>query len=288
MKNPIKKLLPKRFQKDTTVIPVVRLKGMIADGGGRFQQTLSLASAAGPLQRAFTMKQAPAVAISVNSPGGSPVQSRLIYRRIRDLAEEHNKPVLVFTEDVAASGGYMIAVAGDEIIADPSSIVGSIGVISASFGFVEALEKLGIERRVYTAGENKSTLDPFKPAREEDIEHLKSLQLDVHEVFKDVVRERRGDKLADDPDIFTGRFWAGGKAQELGLVDHLGDMRSFLKDRFGDKTEMKLITPPRGLFGRRGFAMEFDERMTSSLSHGAANGMISALEERGLWGRYGL
>lgn len=288
MKNPIAKLLPKRFQKEVTVIPVVRLKGMIADGGGRFQQTLSLASAAGPLQKAFSIKGAPAVAISINSPGGSPVQSRLIYRRIRDLAKQYDKKVFVFTEDVAASGGYFIAVAGDEIIADPSSIIGSIGVISASFGFVEALEKLGIERRVYTAGENKSTLDPYKPARDEDIAHIKSLQLDIHEVFKDVVKERRADKLADNPDIFTGRFWAGGKALELGLVDHLGDMRSFLKARYGAKTEMKLISAQRGLFGRCSFGMNIDEAMTSSLSHGAANGMMNALEERGLWGRYGL
>lgn len=288
MKNPFAKLMPKRFRKEVTIIPVVRLKGMIADGGGRFQQTLSLASAAGPLEKAFSIKSAPAVAISVNSPGGSPVQSNLIYRRIRDLAKEHDKKVFVFTEDVAASGGYFIAVAGDEIIADPSSIIGSIGVISAGFGFVEAIEKLGIERRVYTAGDNKSTLDPFKPARDEDIEHIKSLQLDIHEVFKDVVKERRSDKLADNPDIFTGRFWAGGKAKELGLVDHIGDMRSFMKARYGDKTELKLISAPRGLFGRRGFGMSLDETATSGLSHSAANGMMSALEERGLWGRYGL
>lgn len=284
MANPLTRLLPKRMRKDTPVVPVVRLRGMIADGGGRLQQNLSLSTVATSLKRAFSMKQAPAVALSINSPGGSPVQSRLIYKRIRDLAEEHKKPVLVFTEDVAASGGYMIACAGDEIIADPSSILGSIGVISAGFGFVEALDKLGVERRVYTAGQNKSTLDPFQPAKDEDVEHLKSLQLDIHQVFIDIVRERRGDRLADDPELFTGRFWAGGKAKDLGLADHLGDMRSFLKQRFGDKTEMLLVSPPRGLFGRR---PNFGIGVDAGLSQALGQGILTAMEERALWSRYG-
>ncbi|MEL6437488.1 MAG: S49 family peptidase, partial [Pseudomonadota bacterium] len=161
----LSKLLPKRFRNDVPTVPVVRLQGMIAAGGSTFNPTLSLASCAQNLERAFKMKEAPAVALAVNSPGGSPVQSRLIYKRIRDLAKEHDKEVLVFCEDVAASGGYMIACAGDEVFADPSSIVGSIGVISAGFGFVEAIDKIGVERRVYTAGKNKSTLDPFAPAK---------------------------------------------------------------------------------------------------------------------------
>ena len=179
------------------------------------------------------------------------MQSRLIYRRIRDLAAEKNKTVLVFVEDVAASGGYMIAVAGDEIIADPSSIVGSIGVVSASFGLNEAIKKIGVERRVHTAGRNKAVLDPFLPEKPEDVERLKALQLEVHETFIDIVKERRAAKLKDDPDLFTGLFWTAKRGVELGLVDALGDMRSVLKDRFGPKTRLQLITQPRGLFGRR-------------------------------------
>ena len=213
-------------------IPVVRLHGTIMAGGGQFRPSLSLASTAGADREGVCLHDAPAVAISINSPGGSPVQSRLIYKRIRDLAAEKNKTVLVFVEDVAASGGYMIAVAGDEIIADPSSIVGSIGVVSASFGFPELMKKIGVERRVYTAGKNKAVLDPFKPEKKEDIERLKELQLEVHETFIDLVKERRGAKLKDDPDLFTGLFWTGKRGVELGLVDALGDMRDVLKNPF--------------------------------------------------------
>ena len=236
----LKNLIPKRFRKEVPVIPVVRLQGTIMPGGSQLRPALNLATVSPLLNKAFADKKAPAVAISINSPGGSPVQSRLIYRRIRDLAEEKDKRVLVFVEDVAASGGYMIAVAGDEIIADPSSIVGSIGVISASFGFPELLKKIGVERRVYTAGKNKATLDPFQPEKKADIDHLKGLQEEIHRVFIDLVRERRGDKLADEENLFTGMFWSGLSGKELGLVDALGDMRSFLKERFGEKVEMKL------------------------------------------------
>ena len=284
------RLVPARYRKSKPVIPVVRLRGIIEASGSPLQPVLSLAAVSPALERAFSVKQAPAVAISINSPGGSPVQSRLIFKRIRDLAAEKEKPVLMFTEDVAASGGYMIAAAGDEIIADPSSIIGSIGVISAGFGFVDAIKKLGIERRIYTAGQNKSTLDPFEPEKEEEIERLKALQLEVHQVFIDLVKERRGDRLADDPDLFTGRFWAGQSAKELGLVDHIGDMRAFIKDRFGDKAQLRLVTMPRGLFGRRrqpGVSQlgAFD---ASALTASAAAGLLSALEERALWNRYGL
>jgi signal peptide peptidase SppA len=284
------RFLPARFRKSVPIIPVVRLRGMIAASGSPLQPVLSLAAVAPALERAFAVKQAPAVAISVNSPGGSPVQSRLIHKRIRDLAAEKNKPVLVFTEDVAASGGYMIAVAGDEIIADPSSIVGSIGVISAGFGFTEAIKKIGVERRVYTAGQNKSTLDPFQPEKEDDVERLKALQLEVHQTFIDLVRERRGDKLKDDPDLFTGRFWAGNSARDLGLVDHLGDMRAFIKQRFGDKAQLRLVTMPRGLFGRRPQpgVTGLGGIDPSVLTSHAASGLLSALEERALWNRYGL
>ena len=285
MKALLGKLLPKKFRRDHVVIPVVRLSGVIASGGSPMRQNLSLASCASVLAKAFDDKKAPAVAILINSPGGSPVQSRQIYLRIRQLAEEKEKKVHVFVEDVAASGGYMIAVAGDDITADPSSIVGSIGVISASFGFPKLLEKIGVERRIYTAGSNKSVLDPFSPEKEADIGHLKNLQREIHGTFIDMVKGARGDRLADDDDLFTGLFWTGERAKELGLIDHIGDMRSSLKQWYGDKTEMKLIEGKRGFFGRRqagiglasgGFAVE------------AAEALITAVEERGFWSRYGL
>ena len=282
----LRSYLPKRFRKDETVIPLVRLHGTIAAGGNQFRPSLNLAAVASQLQRAFDDKKAPVVAISVNSPGGSPVQSRLIFRRIRDLAEEKNKKVLVFVEDVAASGGYMIAVAGDEIIADPSSIVGSIGVVSASFGFTGLLEKLGVERRVYTAGKNKATLDPFKPEVPADVEHLKRLQLDIHDVFIELVKERRGDRLSDDPDMFTGMFWSGVRGLGLGLVDELGDMHAVLRKRYGDKVKVKIVSAPRGFLGRRlpGAVAQFQGQALAA----AASEGLNAVEERALWSRFGL
>jgi signal peptide peptidase SppA len=281
-------ILPQSMRSNAVTVPVVRLHGTIMTGGSQFRQHLSLASTAGVIDKAFSYS-APAVAISINSPGGSPVQSRLIYRRIRDLAKEKKKSVLVFVEDVAASGGYMIAVAGDEIIADPSSIVGSIGVVSASFGFQDLLKKIGVERRLYTAGKNKVTLDPFSPLKKEDVERLKTLQLEVHETFIDLVKERRGAKLADDDELFTGLFWTGKKGKELGLVDELSDMRSFLKKRFGENTRMKLIAPRRGLFGQRlGFLGTKGRELGSDIASAAARGLVDAAEERALWSRFGL
>lgn len=281
----IRKLLPRRWRPDHIEIPVVRLHGAIMAGSSRFRNDLSLSSTAGMLEEAFSDKDAPAVAISINSPGGSPVQSRLIYRRIRDLAAEKNKKVHVFVEDVAASGGYMIAVAGDEIIADPSSIVGSIGVVSASFGFTELIKKIGVERRVHTAGSNKSTLDPFKPENKQDIEHLKALQLEIHETFINLVKERRGEKLSDNQDLFTGLFWTGIRGLELGLIDGLGDMRSHLQSQYGPKTKLKLIAPPRGLFGRK---LPSAEIGFGGIGAGFAEGIVNAAEERALWSRFGL
>ena len=217
----LQRFLPKRFRKQRTVVPVVRLTGMIAaDSGGIGRKALSMATIEPLLDKAFEIKDAPVVAIEINSPGGSPVQSRLIFRRIRELAAKHDRKVLVFCEDVAASGGYMIACAGDEIIADPSSIVGSIGVVSGGFGFVDLIRRIGVERRLYTAGRNKATLDPFSPEKPEDVEHLKSLQLDVHETFIELVRERRAGRLKEDePDLFSGQFWSARRGMELGLVD---------------------------------------------------------------------
>ena len=279
-------LLPKRFRRSDVVIPVVQLHGAIMSGGTQFRPALNIAAVSPLLNKAFSDKRAPAVAISVNSPGGSPVQSRLIFRRIRDMAAEKEKKVFVFVEDLAASGGYMIALAGDEIVADPSSIVGSIGVVAAGFGFPELIKRIGVQRRVYTAGKNKMTLDPFQAEKKADVDHLKSLQLEIHQVFIDLVRERRGDRLADDEDLFTGMFWSGMRGKELGLVDEIGDMRSFLKDRFGDKTKLRLISMPRGLFGRRVSgvgAADFPTRLAAA----AASGIVEAAEERALWGRYG-
>ena len=264
------------------LIPVVRLQGVVAADPrpGR----LNIAGVAPLLKRAFAIKSAPAVAIIVTSPGGSPVQSRLISKRIRDLADEHKKPVLVFVEDAAASGGYFIAVAGDEIIADPSSIVGSVGVIFAGFGFVEAIDKLGIERRVHTAGKNKSTLDPFLPEKTEDVERIKALELDVHKVFIDWVKERRAGLLkASDDDMFTGEFWSGRRGLELGLVDGIGDLRATLRERYGEDVRLKVIEPKRPLFSlpRIGIGSRAD-------IGGMVGDVVTAIEDRVIWSRLGL
>jgi serine protease SohB len=283
-------LVPARFRKGQAVIPVVRLSGVIAASGAPFSPVLSLAACAQQLQRAFEIKEAPVVAIVVNSPGGSPVQSRLIHGRIRQLAKKHDKKVLVFAEDVAASGGYMIALAGDEIIADETSIVGSIGVVSAGFGFPEAIARLGIERRVYTAGENKAILDPFKPEKESDIEFLKSIQLDMHRIFIAMVKEARGAKLADDKDIFSGLFWIGTKAKELGLVDSCGMLGPVIAERYGDKAELRLITAKRSFFGRgqQGVGISGGHEIGSALAQGLPAALIAELEHRAMWQRFGL
>ncbi len=264
--------LSRPFRKRGPVIPVVRLQGVIA--AEQRQGRLNIETVAPLLDRAFRMA-GDTVAIIVNSPGGSPVQSRLIAKRIRDLAAEREKRVLVFVEDAAASGGYFIATAGDEIIADPSAIVGSIGVIYAGFGFPRALEKLGIDRRVHTAGTNKSTMDPFLPEEPEDVERIMQLETDIHRVFIDWVKSRRGGKLtAPDDKLFTGEFWSGARGLELGLVDALGDLHETLRTRFGDKVRTRLIAPRRGLFQlpRLGIAAD----------------VAAVLEDRATWSRLGL
>ncbi|MEL6288254.1 MAG: S49 family peptidase, partial [Pseudomonadota bacterium] len=256
---------------------------------------LSLSSVAGPIEKAFAIKKAEAVALVINSPGGSPVQSRLIYKRIRDRAQETGKTVYAFTEDVAASGGYMLACAGDEIYADPSSIVGSIGVISASFGFDKFIARYDIERRVYTIGENKSMLDPFQPEEAESIARLKTIQKDVHDVFTSLVKDSRGSRLKEGEEtLFDGRVWAGGRAHELGLIDGLSDVRTKMRDVFGDKVKLRVVGRRRGLFsslrggmmGRAGVA-----GTGTSLGdelRGLPDEVISAIEARALWARYGL
>lgn len=275
------------------MVPVLRLTGHIGSVTP-LRPGLNLASLAGSIQRAFSTKGAKAVAIQINSPGGSAVQSMLIYQRIRDLADEKDLPVYVFAEDVAASGGYLIALAGDEIYADASSIIGSIGVISASFGFDKAIKRLGIERRVYTAGESKSVLDPFLPEKEQDIKRLKALQADVHETFSSLVKERRGRRIKDaDTDLFTGEFWSGKKAVELGLIDGVSDLRSKMREMLGEKVRLKMITPKKSLFGRnlRGVLArrpDTAESDTSFAMPGLADEVISAVEARSLWARFGL
>ncbi len=254
---------------------------------------LSLATAAAAIEKAFTLSKTPSVAISINSPGGSPVQSHLIYKRIRQLAAEHNKRVYVFCEDLAASGGYFLALAGDEIYADPSSIVGSIGVISAGFGFDKAIEKLGVERRVYTAGISKSTLDPFLPEKSEDVERLKSLQRDVHDAFIGIVKERRGPKLkAPDNELFTGAFWSGPKAAEFGLIDGIADMRAKMREVHGEKVRLKVVPLQSGgmLSRLRRMSDRFGPGVApeTALSLTFADDLISAIEARALWQRFGL
>lgn len=275
------------------VVPVLRLSGVIGMATP-LRPGLSISALAAPLQKAFEMSKLPSVAIIINSPGGSPVQSNLILKRIRQLADEHEKRVYVFCEDVAASGGYFIAVAGDEIYADPSSIVGSIGVISAGFGFDKAIEKLGIERRVYTAGTNKGSLDSFQPEKADDVERLKALQRDVHDVFIGVVKERRAGKLkGQDGELFSGAFWSGPKAMEFGLIDGISDVRSKMRELHGDKVRLKTVALERGgLLSRL-------RRSPSLGSSGAAGGsfgldglaiaadLVSAVEARALWSRYG-
>ncbi|MBS0244345.1 MAG: S49 family peptidase [Proteobacteria bacterium] len=273
----------------STVIPVIRLSGAIGMAAP-LRPGLSLATVAGPLERAFAMSKHPAVAVSINSPGGSPVQSNLIFSRIRQLADEKKKRVHVFCEDVAASGGYFLAVAGDEIYADPSSIVGSIGVISSTFGLDRAIAKLGIERRIYTAGEMKSFLDPFLPEQPADIERLKAVQRDVHDMFIGVVKERRGAKLkAPDQELFSGSFWAAGRAQELGLIDGLGDLRGRMRELYGPKPKLKLVPiGGGGLLSRLRRPVSESGMSASGPITGWADELVSTLEVRTLWSRYGL
>ena len=263
------------------VVPVVRLSGVIASGGLLGGRSLSMESVAPLLKRAFETRGAKAVALSLNSPGGSPVQSALIAQRIRLHATEKGLPVIAFVEDVAASGGYWLACAADEIIADPSSIVGSIGVISSGFGFQDLIARIGVERRVHTSGENKSMLDPFKPERPEDVEHLLSLQADIHDAFKTLVKSRRGARLRpDDPELFSGAFWSGRQALARGLVDGIGHLHQVLKARFGDKLVIRPVQQSQGWgLKKLGFGIEVPD---------IAENTMDTLETRALWSRFGL
>jgi len=281
-------LIPQRFRRDRPVVPVVRLTGIIGFSTP-LRPGLSLAGVARTLDRAFAMRHASAVALAINSPGGSPVQSHLIFRRIRELAAEHKRQVIAFVEDAGASGGYMIACAGDEIIADPHSIVGSIGVVGGSFGFDKLIAKVGIERRLYTSGEHKAMLDPFLPEDPDDVERLKKLQREIHQDFIALVKSRRGAKLTGpENDLFSGEYWTGRGALKLGLIDGIGDLRTTLRERFGDKVVTPLISAERGFLGRRVFGVGRGDFTQAGPGAGLAEDMISALEARAIWARYGL
>lgn len=266
------------------VVPVVRLSGVIASGGLLAGRSLSIESVAPLLKRAFETRGAKAVALSLNSPGGSPAQSALIAQRIRLHAAEKGLPVIAFVEDVAASGGYWLACAADEIIADPSSIVGSIGVISSGFGFQDLIARIGVERRVHTSGENKSMLDPFRAEQPRDVERLERLQREIHDGFKDWIRERRGKLLkGDESTLFSGEFWTAKRGIEFGLVDGLGELRATLQARYGDKVRLPVIGPRRRLLSRFG--------LQTGIGGGIDNigpAMLAALEERAHWQRFGL
>ena len=264
------------FFKKKKIVSHIKLSGVIGNVG-KFKQGIDFSGQEEIIKKAFSIKKAEAVAITINSPGGSPVQSHLIYRLIREQAKKNKKKVIVFAEDVAASGGYLIACSGDEIYANPSSIVGSIGVIYSSFGFKDLIQKLGVQRRVYTAGKNKSTLDPFLEEKEEDINRLKSIQLELHEEFINVVEESRGAKLKKDTgvELFSGEFWSGRKAKELGLIDGIGNADQILREKFGEKIIIKKFEKAKGWLARK------------LSSENRAEQAISILEERSIWQRYG-
>lgn len=281
--------LPARFRPGTAVVPVVRLSGVIG-AVTPLRPGMTLAGVARILERAFAYRNAKAVALVINSPGGSPVQSRQIYLRIKQLAAEKKLKVLVFVEDVAASGGYMIACAGDEIICDPSSILGSIGVVGGSFGFQDAIRRLGIERRLYTAGAHKAMLDPFLPENPDDVAKLKAIQREIHQIFISLVKDSRGARLkGNDDTLFTGEYWAGESAITLGLADGIGDLRSTLRARYGEKVLTPVIAQPSGLlsglFGRK--APGAGQLLAMESMAGLPDELISAVETRAIWAKFG-
>jgi len=265
------------FFKKKKIIPHIKLTGVIGNVG-KFKQGIDYSGQEEILKKAFSIKKAQAIAITINSPGGSPVQSHLIYKFIREQAKKNKKKVIVFAEDVAASGGYLIACAGDEIYANSSSIIGSIGVIYSSFGFKDLIQKIGVQRRVYTAGKNKSTLDPFLEEKPEDIDRLKKIQLELHQDFIDVVEKSRGSKLKKDTgtELFSGEFWSGRKAKDLGLIDGIGNAEQILREKFGEDIVVKKFEKSKGWLAKK---------LSSSDEH--TDKLISILEERSIWQRYG-
>ncbi len=275
----------KRFRKKNPVVAVIPLHGVIASGGGKLRgEQLNLSGLAEIINDAFETKGLTAVALAINSPGGSPVQSSLIAKRIRQLADEKEVPVYAFAEDVMASGGYWLGLCADEIYADLNSVVGSIGVISAGFGFTGLMEKLGVDRRTYSAGENKAKLDPFSPEKASDVEWLKKLQMEIHENFKAYVKERRGDRLKKrkDKELFSGDVWTGTKATELGLIDGISDMRSFMRKKYGEKVRFQLLE------GRKSWFQKTLGLGSQSITSQAAGDLIASAKNEAAWSRYGL
>ncbi len=265
------------FLKKKKIIPHIKLSGVIGNVG-KFKQGIDFSGQEEIISKAFSLKKAPCVAITVNSPGGSPVQSHLIYNFIKQQAKKNKKKVIVFAEDVAASGGYLIACAGDEVYANSSSIIGSIGVIYSSFGFTELIKKIGVERRVHTAGKNKSTLDPFQEEKKEDIERLKNIQLDLHKDFIEVVEKSRGSKLKrNEVELFSGEFWSGRKAKDLGLIDGVGDANQILREKFGENVVIKKFEKSKSWLSKK---------ISSSNDH--VDQFMNLLDEKSIWQRYGL
>ena len=268
------------------VVSMVRLHGVIAAMSGPLPRSVINAQAVDKmLERAFAPEKLAAVALQINSPGGSPTQSALVADRIRQLADDKGVPVLAFCEDVAASGGYWLACAADEIYAHPTSIVGSIGVISSGFGLDGLIERFGVSRRLHTAGASKSRLDPFLPEKPEDVDWLRGLQDQLHEMFRDWVIARRGDRLAGSADLFTGEVWTGANAVALGLTDGVGTARAVLTERYPD-ADLVPVDQRKPLLARLGLgaapAARLDTRGELLL------GLAEALEVRATWARYGL
>lgn len=259
------------FLKSDPMVAVLRLQGVIASGN---RGSLSDQALASIIEKAFSKGKPAAIALQINSPGGSPVQSSLIGSRIRRLAEEKEIPVFAFVEDVAASGGYWLASAADEIYADESSIVGSIGVISAGFGLNEFIGRYGIERRVYTAGQSKSMLDPFRPEKPEDIARLKGILEDLHQNFIGQIKTRRGEKLSNEVDLFTGEIWLAAKAEALGLIDGVGHLKPLMKERFGEKVTFRSYDLKKPIWSRFGSRILGDA--------------VSEIEERAAYAQFGL
>ena len=264
------------FFKKKKIIPLIRLTGVIGNVG-KFKQGIDLIGQEEIIKKAFSIKKSPAVAISINSPGGSPVQSHLVYDFIRYQSKKNKKKVIVFAEDVAASGGYLISCAGDEIYANQSSIIGSIGVIYSSFGFKDLIDKIGVKRRIYTAGKNKSTLDPFLDEKKEDIERLKNIQLDLHKNFINVVENSRSKKLKKDIgiELFSGEFWSGKKALELGLVDGIGNANDILREKYGENIIIKSFEKNKSWLARK------------LSSESQVEKLLSSIEEKSIWQKYG-
>ncbi|MBT6119770.1 MAG: S49 family peptidase [Rhodospirillaceae bacterium] len=292
MKSPLlSRILPGRMGTPKPVVAVLSLSGVIGQIGP-MRRGLSLSGLADPIERAFKPRHLSAVALAINSPGGSAAQSALIHKRIRAHAAEKGVPVFAFVEDVAASGGYMLACAGDEIFADESSLIGSIGVVSSGFGFTGLIERLGVERRVHATDPRKTRLDPFLDERPEDVEFLRGIQEEAHKAFRDLVAARRGTRLdAPEDELYSGDVWIGTRALAMGLIDGIGDLRSVMRARFGDQVRFQKVEGERGWLRRRlgiGASGGLAGGSLGALGQDWAGTLIAAAEERLYWSRFGL